>query len=149
MPRLLCAPSLRRKALIAQVWLYFRTGNIVGHMTAQLPQPAFWILTVLAAGRRHGYEIMREASEASEGRVELKVTTLYAALERLEREGLIVADGEEVVNGRARRYYRITDAGSGRLTREIDVLARSVRAASERLAQVRIATLMPTLAEAR
>lgn len=118
-------------------------------MTAQLPQPAFWILTVLAAGRRHGYEIMREASEASEGRVELKVTTLYAALERLDREGLIVADGEEVVNGRARRYYRITDAGSGRLAQEVELLERSVRAASERLAQVRIATLMPTLTEAR
>lgn len=117
-------------------------------MTTQLPQPAFWILTVLAAGRRHGYEIMREASEASEGRVELKVTTLYAALERLEREGLIVADGEEVVNGRARRYYRITDAGSGRLAQEVELLERSVRAASERLAQVRIATLMPTSAVA-
>ncbi|MBN9151230.1 MAG: helix-turn-helix transcriptional regulator [Micrococcales bacterium] len=117
-------------------------------MTAQLPQPAFWILTVLAAGRRHGYEIMREASEASEGRVELKVTTLYAALERLEREGLIVTDGEEVVNGRARRYYRITDAGSGRLAQEVEVLERSVRAARERLTHVRIATLMPTSAVA-
>ena len=117
-------------------------------MTAQLPQPAFWILTVLAAGRRHGYEIMREASEASEGGVELKVTTLYAALERLEREGLIVTDGEEVVNGRARRYYRITDAGSGRLAQEVEVLERSVRAARERLTHVRIATLMPTSAVA-
>lgn len=134
---------------LPQAWQYSSFGNIVGRMTAQLPQPAFWILTVLSAGRRHGYEIMREASEASEGRVELKVTTLYAALERLEREGLIVADGEEVVNGRARRYYRITDAGSGRLRQEVEVLERSVHAARERLAQVRIATLMPTLAVAR
>lgn len=118
-------------------------------MTAQLPQPAFWILAVLAAGRRHGYEIMREASEASDGRVELKVTTLYAALERLEREGLILADGEEVVNGRARRYYRIADAGSDRLTQEVEVMERSVRAARERLAQVRIASLMPMLAVGR
>ena len=131
-----------------QAWLYSCIRHIVGRMTAQLPQPAFWILTVLAAGRRHGYEIMREASEASEGRVELKVTTLYAALERLEREGLIVADGEEVVNGRARRYYRITDAGSGRLAEEVEVLERSVRAARERPTQVRIAPLMPTSAVA-
>lgn len=92
---------------------------------------------------------MREASEASEGRVELKVTTLYAALERLEREGLIVADGEEVVNGRARRYYQISDAGSDQLRQEVEVLEQSARAARERLTQVRIATLMPALAVAR
>ncbi|MDR6867416.1 DNA-binding PadR family transcriptional regulator [Microbacterium resistens] len=116
-------------------------------MTAKWLQPSFWILTVLTTGRRHGYDIMREASAASEGQVELKVTTLYAALERLEREGLLAADGEEVVNGRARRYYRITDAGSGRLTHEVEVLERSARTARARLA-TRTATPTTALAEA-
>lgn len=117
-------------------------------MTSHLNQSAFWILTVLAAGRRHGYEIMREASELSDGRVELKVTTLYAALDRLEREGVIVAAGEEIVNGRARRYYGLTDVGSGLLAQEVALLERSVRAAKERLAFVQLVRLAPKLAPA-
>lgn len=104
-----------------------------------MPQPTFWILAALAAGRRHGYEILRETAAASEGRVELKVTTLYAALDRLERDGLISADGDEVVNGRARRYYLITDAGSARLADEVALLEQSARVARERLATGRAA----------
>ena len=49
-----------------------------------MSRPAFWILAVLAGGRRHGYQIMREAALSSEGLVTLKPTTLYAALERLD-----------------------------------------------------------------
>ncbi len=99
-----------------------------------MTQPVFWILTALAGGRRHGYEILRETEAASEGRVSLKVTTLYATLERLERDGLIHTDGEEVINGRARRYYRISDQGSARLTEEVELLERSVRVARTRMA---------------
>lgn len=110
-------------------------------MTAPLPQPAFWILAALAAGRRHGYEILRETAVASSGSVELKATTLYAALDRLERDGLIASDGDEVVNGRARRYYLITDAGSGRLADEAELLEQSARVARARLATGRVAPL--------
>lgn len=98
-----------------------------------LTPSSFWILTVLASGRRHGYEIMREATEASGGSVSLKVATLYAALERLERDGLLIADGEEVVAGRNRRYYRLTDAGATRLAQEVELLERSAKAARKRL----------------
>ena len=94
-----------------------------------MSQPVFWILVVLAGGRRHGYQIMREADLASEGLVALKPTTLYAALERLERDGSIQQDGEEVVDGRVRRYYRITEDGKRLLAAETAVLERSVRAA--------------------
>lgn len=98
-----------------------------------MTQPVFWILAALAGGRRHGYEILRETASASDGRVSLKATTLYATLERLEREGLICADGEEVINGRARRYYKITEEGGGRLASEVELLERSVRVARERM----------------
>lgn len=102
-------------------------------MTTSLAQPAFWILTSLVGGRRHGYEIMRETDAASEGRVSLKVTTLYATLDRLEHEGLIRADGDDIVNGRARRYYRITGEGSARLADEVEVLEQSTKLARARL----------------
>lgn len=109
-------------------------------MVDQLSQPAFWILTALAGQRRHGYEILHETASVSEGRVSLKVTTLYATLERLQQEGLIHADGEEVVEGRARRYYRITDGGSARLAEEVRALEQSVRVAREHLAVGRLST---------
>lgn len=37
--------------------------------------------------------------------------TLHGALDRLVGEGLVVVDREETVEGRPRRYYRLTDAG--------------------------------------
>ncbi|CAN5578957.1 hypothetical protein BH10ACT5_BH10ACT5_07420 [soil metagenome] len=103
-------------------------------MPAALNQPSFWILTALASRRRHGYEILRETAEASQGSVSLKVATLYAALERLEADGLIAADGEEIVAGRARRYFVITDDGASRLSAEVEQMERSARAARTQLA---------------
>lgn len=106
-------------------------------MTAPLSPPSFWILTALAGGRRHGYEILRETADASRGAVTLKVTTLYSALERLVREGSIVADGEEIVSGRARRYYVLSDDGAARLADAADALESQARTARARLAAPR------------
>ena len=88
---------------------------------------------MLAGERRHGYEILQETSAASKGKVSLKVTTLYAALERLEREGLIRVDGEEIVNGRARRYYCLTQEGTATLADEVAALETQASIARERL----------------
>ena len=108
-------------------------------MESRLTPPAFWILTALAAGRRHGYEILRETTRASGGDVTLRVATLYAALERLEREEAIAADGEEIVNGRARRYFRLTERGSERLAEEVSAMERAARAARASLGAQRFA----------
>ncbi|MDY0908426.1 PadR family transcriptional regulator [Microbacterium sp. CFBP9034] len=104
-------------------------------MTAQLTPPVFWILTCLASERRHGYDILRATEEASGGEVSLRVTSLYAALERMERDGLIVVDGEETVNGRARRYFRISPAGSERLDQEVTRMEQAARAARASMAR--------------
>ncbi len=102
-------------------------------MSQPLTTSAFWILTVLASGRRHGYDILSETRTASDGRVSLKVATLYAALERLESEGSIRADGDEIVNGRARRYYVLTDEGASRLEAEARAMAQAAKAAQRHL----------------
>lgn len=102
-------------------------------MASLLAHTSFWILTALASGRRHGYEILRETADASQGRVSLKVATLYAALDRLEADGLIRPDGEEIVSGRARRYFVITDDGATRLSAEVELMERSTRAARAQL----------------
>lgn len=117
--------------------IYTQRRNITNDMTSSLNRSSFWILTALAGQRRHGYEILQETAAASNGQVSLKVTTLYAALERLEREGLIRADGEEIVKGRARRYYRLTDDGVVALTDEVDALEAQAAIARGRLSAQR------------
>ncbi|QWW20482.1 helix-turn-helix transcriptional regulator [Schaalia sp. 19OD2882] len=102
-------------------------------MGTSLTPNSFWILTVLAKGRRHGYDIIREVAHLSRGSATLKTTSLYAALERLEAEGLVARDGEEIVDGRARRYYRLTDDGGDVLDAETRALESRVAIARARL----------------
>lgn len=96
-------------------------------------EPTFWILTVLASGTHHGYGLIREAARLSGGRVKLQAGTLYAALDRLGAEGLIEPEREEVVDGRARRYYRLTGRGAAALDAEATRLRASADAARAQL----------------
>ncbi|GAB3390546.1 hypothetical protein GCM10027568_14760 [Humibacter soli] len=102
--------------------------------SSELRDPALSILTVLAGGRRHGYAIIKEAADLTTGRVTLKVSSLYAALDRLEADGLVERAGDEAVDGRLRRYFEITDAGEDALRVEADRLEARARIAHERLA---------------
>ena len=96
-------------------------------------EPTFLVLTALADGKKHGYALISEADKLSQGRVTLKVATLYAALDRLQAQGLVAAAGEEVVDGRLRRYYELTDAGAAVLSEEIARLENNVQQAKARL----------------
>ena len=86
-------------------------------MTDPLREPTFLILAALAPQPLHGYAIIGEVADLSGGRLALRPGTLYGALDRLADEGLLESDREEVVNGRMRRYYRLTDAGAAVLER--------------------------------
>lgn len=96
-------------------------------------EPTFLVLAALADGRKHGYALIKEASVLSGGRVELKVGTLYAALDRLQQEGLVAAAGDEVVDGRLRRYFELADAGASALEVEIGRLEANATLAKDRL----------------
>jgi DNA-binding PadR family transcriptional regulator len=74
-------------------------------------EPAYFVLAALLDGPLHGYGIVKKAAEQSDGRVRLAIGTLYGVLERLADAGLIMADGEQRIQGRTRRNYRLTDAG--------------------------------------
>jgi len=108
--------------------------------TRGVTEPAFFVLTALADAPRHGYGILQEVGELSEGRVRLKVGTLYGVLERLVGEGLVEPDREEIHQGRLRRYYRLTERGSDSLAADIERQSANVRAASVRLHAWRPAT---------
>jgi DNA-binding PadR family transcriptional regulator len=98
-----------------------------------MQEPTFLIMTALAAGAQHGYGIMADVMRISDGRVRLRAGTLYAALDRLKADGLVTSDRDEVVDGRLRRYYRITDEGTEQLAAEVRRMRANVAAAALRL----------------
>ena len=94
---------------------------------------AFFVLTALADGPRHGYGIVREVAELSQDRVKLKIGSLYGVLDRLAADGLIEADREEAHDGRLRRYYRLTQDGRRALAEEAELRAATARVVRARL----------------
>ncbi|REE97651.1 PadR family transcriptional regulator [Thermomonospora umbrina] len=103
-------------------------------MGKAMQEPTFLILTALAERPQHGYGIIGDVDRISEGRVRLRAGTLYAALDRLQSEGLVEADHEEVVDGRLRRYYKLTGAGAERLAEEAERMRVNAETAAARLA---------------
>ncbi len=87
-----------------------------------MQEPTFLVLASLASGPKHGYALIREADELTGGRVTLRVGTLYAALDRLAKEGLVARAGEEIVDGRLRRSYELTGLGREALEAEVERL---------------------------
>lgn len=73
------------------------------------------LLAALEAGPRHGYGLAEALRVGSDGRVDLPTGTVYPALHRLERAGL-VASGWSMVGGRRRRSYELTPAGRASLS---------------------------------
>jgi DNA-binding PadR family transcriptional regulator len=98
-----------------------------------MQEATFMVLTALADGSQHGYGIIADVQEISGGRVKLRPGTLYTALDRLRADGLIEVDREEIVDGRLRRYYRLTRAGTERLSAEATRLQAHATAALTRL----------------
>lgn len=103
----------------------------------KLTEPAYFVLAALLDGPRHGYDIAAQASELSGDRVKLSAGTLYGVLERLSDGGQIELDREETVNGRLRRYYRITGAGAEAAVAE----AERMKAAAAAVDRVSVSAL--------
>jgi DNA-binding PadR family transcriptional regulator len=97
-------------------------------------EPTFLILAALSPGPLHGYGILQAVEQLSGGRVHLRAGTLYTALDRLVGEGRLTLDREAVVDGRLRRYYRITESGVAALRAEITRLEANAAAARAQLA---------------
>lgn len=102
---------------------------------ANLSEQAFFVLASLTGGSLHGYAMISEVAELSEGRIRMPVGTLYGVLDRLAGAGRIEVDREEIVNSRLRRYYRLTPGGRILLESEVARQAANVREVSRRLRQ--------------
>jgi DNA-binding PadR family transcriptional regulator len=93
---------------------------------------SYFVLASLLDGPLHGYAIAARAEGLSGGEVRLTAGTLYGALERMSGQGLVEIDREETVEGRRRRYYRITGSGREAVTAEADRLAAAARVVQRR-----------------
>jgi len=69
------------------------------------------LLFLLGQQPMYGYQIIRELEDRSQGYFKYKEGTLYPALHRLEKSGLLVAQWQTAPGGRQRRYYHLTEKG--------------------------------------
>jgi PadR family transcriptional regulator PadR len=76
------------------------------------------LLSLLEQQPMYGYKIAKELEERSQGYFKFKEGTLYPALHRLEKSGLITGRWQMLPNGRQRRYYYITVKGQAKLAME-------------------------------
>lgn len=75
---------------------------------------AFQVLLALAGTDRHGYGIIREVDERTDGLIRLRTGTLYTLLQRLIEEALIEdapTPAGETTDDSRRKYYRLTELG--------------------------------------
>lgn len=78
---------------------------------------AMLILSCLAREPMHGYRIVKELRDQSEGYFAMGEGTLYPHLHSLENDGMIEGYWETVAGGRERKLYRITECGTTELAR--------------------------------
>ena len=86
------------------------------------------ILKTLSLSETHGWGISQRVQQMSNGEFAMNQGSLYPALQRLERDGLITSDWGVTDNNRQARYYRITAAGRRALDREVESWKRFVAA---------------------
>jgi DNA-binding PadR family transcriptional regulator len=101
-------------------------------------EQSYLILLALAPEPLYGYGIIATVRELSDDRVKLGAGTLYGALDRLAADGLVTTDHEEVVDGRFRRYYKLTEHGHEVLAAETERLTKLIGQAQRRLAMPRV-----------
>ena len=75
------------------------------------------VLKTLARGPNHGFGITQHIQATSRGLLRVEEGSLYPALHRMDKAGLVTAEWRVTDNGRRARYYQLTAAGRRQLTR--------------------------------
>ena len=86
-----------------------------------LTPAVFHVLLALTEGERHGYAIMQEVAESTEGRMKMGPGTLYGTIKRLLEARMIEESDERPdpeMDDERRRYYRLTAVGRRAVTAE-------------------------------
>ena len=98
------------------------------------------ILKTLALEPMHGYGIGVRLEQISKGVFQVNAGSLFPALRRLERDGLVTAEWRVTENNRRAKYYALSQAGRAKLKREArdwevqtSAIARIMQASLEKL----------------
>lgn len=86
------------------------------------------ILKVLTAGPAHGYEVMQRIARASDEVILLEEGSLYPALHRIQKRGLVRSEWHRSASNRRARFYELTDAGRKRLETDVSTWSRMSQA---------------------
>jgi transcriptional regulator len=78
------------------------------------------VLKTLSLAPMHGWGITQRVQQISDGVLEVNQGSLYPALQRLEKSGLITSDWGTTDNNRRARYYKLTAAGRKALGAEVE-----------------------------
>ena len=78
------------------------------------------VLKTLSLAPMHGWGISQRVQQISDGVLEVNQGSLYPALQRLEKDGLITSEWDTTDNNRRARYYRITASGRKALGNELE-----------------------------
>lgn len=108
------------------------------NLDAYLPLKAvdFHILLVLTDGDRHGYGIVKDIEQRSDGHIRLEPGNLYRYVRRLVDSGLIApAERRPIGADERRRYYRVTGLGRRVLAAEVSRMRALIRVAEAGLAE--------------
>jgi PadR family transcriptional regulator PadR len=84
------------------------------------------VMKTLSLGPLHGWGISQRVQQVSQGVLEVNQGSLYPALQRLEKQGLITSDWGTTESNRRARYYRLTAAGRRALGTELESWRRFV-----------------------
>src|SRR4051794_36824761 len=103
-----------------------------GVRSKPLTEPVLLILLSLAGKPQHGYALMKDIEDLSQGRVELTTGTLYGALRRLLEDGWIERFAQEDTS-REKQAYCLTAVGRKQLQLEVDRMKQMTRIAAARL----------------
>src|SRR5260370_16042665 len=125
-------PPLRRvQSKLATCSPVTYSGHVNKPMS-EMRAPTYFVLASLLDGPLHGYAIIKRAAELSGNRVRIATGTLYTALDRLTAAGYVRLVREEIVNGRARRTYGLTDSGAAEPRAEAARVAAAARPGTSR-----------------
>lgn len=99
-----------------------------------LPPATFHILMALADQERHGYAIIQDVAERTDGELRMSAGTLYRSIQRMLEQDLIAETTKRPAVGddSRRRYYRITQFGTAVARAEMRRLTQLVRLARAR-----------------
>jgi len=111
-------------------------GDSMTNPTSLSYQPltpaVFHILLALEDGEKHGYAIMKDVENQTDGRIKMGPGTLYGSIKRMLAAGLIRETDERPdpeLDDERRRYYRLTAVGQSVVSAESQRLEEAVRAA--------------------